>query len=194
MFNENFPENKPRLNLKLLGIVSGVLILLLFVGVFAVRNIKNPNFSSDEEEPMVDFIDENSRLSGVQTLLGLGLSAEQYDSVVSKLESYFDKNYPEFRFIALVEDSLKYEEPSLREVSAGAQENVELPGDVARFEDDPTAEVFISEEELNGEARESDGAGNTVLNFLLRANSREEFTVKLDFSGEEVSLKIEKNA
>lgn len=187
-------DNKPRLDLKKIGIISGAVIILIFVGTLIFRRVTNPNFSADEEEVSLEFVSEDSRLAGVQVLLGYGLSAEQYSSLLDKLEAYFDKNFPEFKYIYLVEDSISLE-VSAAESNDDFYVDPELRAAImadAANSSDLTDEVIYIDGETEEDWRTGNGVGSSILTFVLRSNSETEFSVSLDTTDDTLALDIEK--
>ena len=152
----NAEGDKPRINKKLILIITAVVLLALGAGTFALL-YKGPGQDvPDSQEPMLDFVAPESKIAGIQVLItDAGLSREQYIAVHDKLNKELPTLEPESRFFIYAEQSLHFESagkptsPSEEIVASvsdkgGEQDTVELPDELKLADD----EIKVEEEEL----------------------------------------------
>lgn len=155
---DNMPNaegDKPRINKKLILIITAVVLLALGAGTFAML-YKGPGQDvPDSQEPMLDFAAPESKIAGIQVLISdAGLSRGQYALVHEKLNKELPELEPESRFFSYVEQSLHFSTSgktasSVEEIAVadsgkgGEQDTVELPDELKLAED----EIKVEEEE-----------------------------------------------
>ncbi len=160
----------------------------------AIFYYKGPTQDLDGEEPIIDYITEDSRLAGIQFLTQNGLTVEQYEDTCEKLTNYFNENYPNANYFSYVNDSLQILTPeygfSEDESYLSPEEEAELLASIAAADPEEEARPEI---ESYIEERENDGIGNAEMSFEMESDNGDRFEIRLSFPEDPKKVNIEVN-
>jgi len=188
MQDESFINRKP-LSIKTLLIAGGVGFVAIFIGVaiFLIATAE-PEQNLENEEPSLEYAGENSRLAGIQELLTLGLTAEQYTTLYSELNKYFDRTDPTATYFEYLPESLTFQKST---IEASGLSDEELAAILASLgENDATAEPFGPEGTQANSSSHDEKLQLPVVSFRLASNTGKEYTVKFDRSAAPFKIEV----
>ncbi len=184
--------NQPIISKKKIIIVIVSFFVLFGIGCLIYFVAQGPSQDiPDTQEPQFDFVNEGSKVAGIQILLEKGGVVQgQYDKVVEDLDKTLPELEPDALFFNYIDGSLSF-------ASSGNTDSAELEIDEstvtgnAEFEVDIPEEEYvrISDEDLEEEGLERVESIDTV-NFAMISSSGAEYSVSVYTAGDLTTAKV----
>ena len=154
--------------------------------VYLIWGPKDQNL--ERQEPALEYAGLDSRIAGIQFLLGQGLTFEQYKGVYHELTEDFSRIDPNAAFFNLVPDSIYYESRQSNADAGLSDEEIAAILSTLSGSGDHTATTF-SDDESGSESEEDDNFD--VIVFKMASDSNMEYTIKVAQNSSTAAVSIE---
>lgn len=178
---------KPRITKKTIVICIVVFFVLIGVASIVFVATKEPEQNLENQEAVVEFVGENSRVADIQFLLDNGLTLEKYTSVCSAIDKALNKVDSESKYFSYVYDSFKQDKSQSNQNSTlTEEERVAILAAVSG--NDHTTEKYGPEKSSADAHLEKEQL--PVMSFTLASDTGKTYNVKFDSSQRADNMKV----